>query len=153
MGCDIHSYVEKRNENGKWENIEYEPFRHRTYNVFGFLADVRNYSNIPPISEPRGLPTDVSKEIKKQRKIWNSDGHSDSWLSIKELVDFNYDSLIEDQRVTIQTGPNTFNGGATCNPGEGKITTYRNFLGDSFFEDLQKLQDLGAERIVFWFDN
>jgi hypothetical protein len=33
------------------------------------------------------------------------------------------------------------------------MTTYRAFLGEAFFADLAELQRIGAERIVFGFDN
>jgi hypothetical protein len=71
---------------------------------------------------------------------------------VSELVDFNYDAPMEDRRVTRQTGPNSWNGGCTCEPGEGEQTTFREFLGKAFFEDLEKLKASGAERVVFWFD-
>ena len=58
MGCDIHSFTEKRNKgNNKWEVLEgLNPFDWRSYSVFAFLADVRNYDHCEPISQPKGLP-------------------------------------------------------------------------------------------------
>jgi hypothetical protein len=68
MGCDIHSAVEIKRE-GKWEKVgdifpledfmkEYhnkefgsEPFDWRSYGMFGFLANVRNYSHVPCIQD------------------------------------------------------------------------------------------------------
>jgi hypothetical protein len=41
----------------------------------------------------------------------------------------------------------------TCDLGEGKQETLREFLGEGFFEDLQTLKECGVERIVFAFDN
>lgn len=44
-------------------------------------------------------------------------------------------------------------GAATAEPGQGKMTTYREFLGEGFFRDLDELKKIGAERIVFGFDS
>jgi uncharacterized membrane protein (GlpM family) len=65
---------------------------------------------------------------------------------LQELLEFNYDATFEDRRVTID-----HNHGCTCEPGMGKIISYRAFLGDWFQNDLMKVQVAAAERIVFWF--
>ncbi len=149
MGCDIHGYAEKKNSEGKWEVIQsIAPFDRRSYGTFGFLADVRNYSDVTPISEPRGFPEDASNEVSEEYNSWYGAAHTPSWLTISELTAFDYDMLCEDRRVT-RNG----NGGSTCEPGEGVVQTYREFLGKWFFKDLEELQKCGAERIVFWFDN
>jgi hypothetical protein len=152
MGCDIHCYAEKRTKDG-WEMISGPcPFDWRNYGMYGFLADVRNYSAVPPIAEQRGFPDDASEEVKAHKEDWGCDAHSSSWLTVNELLTFNYDAPMEDRRVTRQVGPNAWDGGCTCERGEGQQTTFREFLGKTFFEDLEKLKASGAERIVFWFD-
>jgi len=154
MGCDIHSFAEKKDEVGNWEVIpDFEPFDWRSYGLYGWLADVRNYSGLTPISKPRGFPSDASFEVKDDYETWDCDAHSASWLSVAELLAFDYDAPCEDRRVSRQIGPNLWSGGETCAPGEGEQTTYREFLGESFFNELDKLKELNAERIVFWFDN
>ena len=107
MGCDIHLYTEKlRTINGKkqWvccDHFTFNPyygadkyekqFTHisiyddRNYSAFAALANVRNDGYIEPISEPRGLPNDVSTYIKNESDYWDCDGHSHSWLTAKEL--------------------------------------------------------------------
>lgn len=158
MGCDIHSYAERRVD-GQWvffddpqfgttEYPDMGPFEWRNYSVFAFLADVRNYSDIVPISPRRGLPGDVSAHVKDEYEMWAGDAHSCSWLSVKELVEFNYDQVMEDRRVMIDG-----DGGRTAEPGGGETMTYRQFLRDGFFDDLKILTKIGAERVVFWFDN
>lgn len=148
MGCDIHSHAEHKVD-GKWKVIPgLTPFDWRSYGMYGFLAGVRNYSAVPPISEPRGTPDDAAPEIRESWESWDMDGHSHSWLSVAELSSFNYDQEMEDRRVMRNN-----DGGCTCDPGDGEKMTYREFLGDAFFEDLKKLQAAGAERVVFWFDN
>lgn len=153
MGCDIHSFAEKKDEHGNWEVIpDFEPFDTRSYGLFGWLANVRNYSALTPIAERRGVPDDASAHVKYDYEACDCDAHSASWLSVDELLSFNYDSPCEDRRVTRQTSYG-WDGGCTCEPGEGRQTTYREFFSDYFFKDLEKLKELGAERVIFWFDN
>ena len=155
MGCDIHSYVEKL-ERGiwikvsnifprtKWEksyfksNVSDHPFNWRSYGIFGFLADVRNYSHSPVISASRGLPMDVSSEIKLEADDWGCDGHSFSFLMLDELLNFDYDQIFWDRRITKQVKPNFWNGTALAEDEEteGKHISLREFLGDAFFEQL-----------------
>lgn len=153
MGCDIHSYAEKR-INGKWESVGFSPFNWRQYGMYGFLANVRNYSAVPPLAEQRGLPADISSEVREEADTWSGDAHSHSWLSTAELTAFDYDAKVEDRRVTRQVGPNAWDGGQTCAPGEGETETWREFLGPEFFRDLDRLREYGLDtRVVFWFDN
>lgn len=114
MGCDIHLYVERR-ENGRWVSadiwtpnkyakyegeppvaVEYENrvYTGRNYDLFGILANVRNgrgFAGIKtgegfnPISPPRGLPEDVSPEVKAESDRWGVDGHSHSHFTVAEL--------------------------------------------------------------------
>lgn len=151
MGQDIHTQAERK-VNGRWEVVPgLKPFDWRSYAMFGFLAGTRNYSDISPISEPRGLPEDyVDNEASDDG--WLGD-HTHSWLSVAELLAFDYDVPVEDRRITVQRGPNFWDGGATAEPGGGKMTTYREFLGEAFFKDLKKLKAAGAERVVFGFDS
>lgn len=154
MGCDIHAHAERRNPEGGWGRLAIpEPFDHRNYGVFGFLADVRNYSEVPPLAPRRGLPADASEAVKEDCESWSGDGHSHSWLSLGELLAFNYDATFEDRRVTRQVAVNAWDGGCTAEPGGGRQTTFRAFLGPNFFKELDRLKAAGAERVVFWFDN
>jgi hypothetical protein len=153
MGCDIHLYGEKRNQDGTWEHTSDgddldAPMNYRSYGIFGFLAGVRNYSAVTPISRQRGLPDDTSAFVRSAFTSWRFDAHSPSWMSMDELMSFDYEGEVEDRRCT-RNG----DGGSTCEPGNGKKMTYREFLGDGFFKDLERLRDGGADRVVFWFDN
>lgn len=156
MGCDIHIKAQKR-DGDSWVNVNGDftegsaPFDWRSYGLFGFLAGVRNYSDLTPISEPRGLPEGVT-EWSDNDETWFGD-HSHSWLSVEELSAFNYDAAMEDRRVGRQLAPNLYSGACTAEPGGGKMTTYREFLGEAFFADLHELRRIGAERIVFGFDS
>lgn len=91
MGCDIHTHVEIKKEN-KWLHIDEVPeeFDRRNYSIFSILAGVRSSFNIKPISEPKGIPEDISRETKENIEEWNGDGHSHSYLTLKELDTFDY---------------------------------------------------------------
>ncbi len=159
MGCDIHIWAERKTANG-YEAVTdvlfaegSAPFDWRAYGMYGFLADVRNYSDVPPLAEQRGFPNDASSVAADDYDAWFSEAHSASWLSVAELAAFDYDNPVEDRRITVQLAENMWSGGGTADPGDGEITTWREFLGGQFMADLAKLQECGADRVVFWFDN
>lgn len=153
MGCDIHAFAEKKIEGG-YVHVHLHPplFDWRWYGLFAFLAGVRNYSAVTPIAQPRGLPKDLSSGI---RSIYEDDisQHTESWLDVKELLDFNYEASFEDRRERRQLAPNLFSGAETADVGKGLVKTYRDFIGLSYFEELERLKMVGVDRIVFWFDN
>lgn len=85
-----------------------QPYNGRNYDLFAILADVRNgygFAGIDtgegfiPIAEPKGLPYDVSKEIKDESDSWSVDGHSHSWFTVKELKDYNWDQTTKKKGV------------------------------------------------------
>lgn len=110
MGCDIHVHVEyKKHVNGekKWLCGDYftvnpycdfyrdEPQYNlvgfcddRNYSRFATLANVRNYGGTPYIDDPRGLPSDVTKAVEACSDSWGIDGHSHSYFTLKELIDY-----------------------------------------------------------------
>jgi hypothetical protein len=72
----------------------------RNYDLFAILADVRNGTGFAgivtgerkqPISAQRGLPADVSQEVAKESETWGCDGHSHSWLTLREVTEYDYD--------------------------------------------------------------
>lgn len=200
MGCDIHSFAEVKKD-GKWLPIESDgrtsswglfferdseflaPFDWRNYSMFGFLADVRNYSHCTPIAEPKGLPEDSeylnstskyaydrspmsgeaipeSEREKVKDDLEDSGYHSHSWLTLKELVDFDYEKTFWDRRISRTTynesGGSFTDGAALANEGEGETITYREHLGEAFFEEIELLKQHGQPedvRIIFYFDN
>ena len=153
MGCDIHIHAEKKVGDRFVSVPSITPFSDRCYGTFGFLADVRNYSGVHPIAEARGFPVDASDSARLDYEGWGVDAHTPSWLSVAELTTFDYDAIVEDRRYTQRTGPNSFNGGATCERGQGQFMKWREFLGERFMDELQELKNEGVDRIVFWFDN
>lgn len=114
MGCDIHLYVEKKID-GQWQilgDFEREEnddggtwisggrfYSGRNYNLFAILADVRNGrgfagcktgEGFQPISEPRGVPDDASPEYKAIVDQWDVDGHSHSFHTLRQLLDYDW---------------------------------------------------------------
>lgn len=76
----------------------------RCYDDFSILADVRNglgFAGIPtgagfnPINEPRGVPEDASDEYKGHVESWNGDGHSHSYQTLKELLDYDWSQVTQ----------------------------------------------------------
>ncbi len=118
MGCDIHMYVEYKKELpnkqdmkkrmvewvsgdyfslnpyfGRWDNEEeysHAPiYRDRNYSLFSTLAGVRDYSEkVIPVHEPKGVPLDCCEYVRKMEDVWDGDGHSHSWLTLKELKEY-----------------------------------------------------------------
>jgi hypothetical protein len=137
MGCDIHTYVEKKVD-GKWMPVigqsPYDSYQTlagfaysgRNYGLFGVLAEVR--SEGPPIDQERGMPDDVCEEIQAACDAWDSDGHTHSYYYLSELQ---------------AVDPKVF----------------RNVHANSFVDDTIPLLEAIAEgdpdsvRFVFWFDN
>ena len=154
MGCDIHAYAERRDEHGGWQVVEgLSLFSARCYELYGWLADVRNYAGLPVLAQRRGVPEDASEFVRQEHEDWGCDAHSASWLDVRELLDFDYDQACEYRRVTRLMPSGIHDGGQTCEPGEGEMTTYRALFGSWYFENLLSLKASGAERVVFWFDN
>lgn len=137
MGCNLHGYLEvnknPESERQYWHTVHELPYT-RNYVFYAVLAGVRNYWNITPISAPKGLPEDVGMMSKGQAEDDGPDGHTHSWLTYKELSDYDWLSTTSDFMVI------------------DKI--------DMFFKALMgEMRFLAGEyggenvRIVFWFDN
>ena len=122
MGCDIHLYVEKRegdrwmsadkwtpnkyykNEGGNKLQVHYKDrfYSSRSYSLFAILANVRNGygfagldtgDGFTPIDMPRGLPPDVTELVALESAILGCDGHSHSWLTVQELLDYDWTQM------------------------------------------------------------
>lgn len=137
-------------------------FDWRDYGMFGFLADVRNYSQVPGF-KAKGCVPDVSMGVFQdecfQAALQNCGHQFHSWsnLTAKELNDFDYDQVFWDKRVSRQIGPRLWSGIETAEEGEGRHLTIREFLGPLFFHHLQCLNALDTNpanvRVLFCFDN
>lgn len=158
MGTDIHVYIEQKkfkNENStmfKWISVDewiYDTFseemevpfskrywKDRNYLLFAILANVRNRYNVQPISAPKGLPDDVSPEVKNQSDEENGDAHTRSWLTLKELIEYDWQQTMEDDNEVIS-------------PYEELVIPFVS----AFIPRLSKIDEPENIRMVFWFDN
>lgn len=116
MGCDIHLFVEAK-ANGKWGpkdawemDTDCEPpalkvpygkrfYDGRNYNLFSILANVRNGYGFAgcktgvgfvPIAMPKGMPDDASEAVAGESESWGEDGHSHSWLTLREILEYDW---------------------------------------------------------------
>lgn len=89
----------------RWEELKQEGgslhwlYSNRNYDLFAILANVRNGMGVAgcdtgdgfiPIAFPRGTPVDVSTEINEAINGWGCDGHSHSYLTLRELLEYNW---------------------------------------------------------------
>jgi len=99
MGCDIHLYLEKKNNQGVWEHypIPLEDLPdNRNYQVFALLAGVRGRVKKTYFAR-RGIPEDTSyrdpllNESLVEDDIPYLGEHSFTFASIKELKKVKWD--------------------------------------------------------------
>lgn len=196
MGCDIHLFTERQkniNNEQKWVNVDnwklnpyYEEndedgeskyylnsaYKDRSYALFSILANVRNDSNNKPISEPKGLPEDISEVVKAESDKWGCDGHSHSFLTMKELYDYyEHNNIVKFSGLVDDKGAKEIDAGKMPNwwyktsKQKGLIWKewrQENYVLKNFIEALErhfeleyyrKEEDSEKFRIVFWFDN
>jgi len=80
--------------------VEKEPmYTGRNYGLFSILANVRNgygFAGVDtgdgyvPICDPRGLPDDVCSEVNTASDEYGCDGHSHSWQTVEELLQYDW---------------------------------------------------------------
>ncbi len=164
MGCDIHCCIEWRdtlknkvncigltaeankslvdinvkNYDSNFNSINDRIYNGRNYALFTILAGVRTREPFMPISPRKGVSNDASYLFKSWIEEYGPDGHSASWLTLKELQDFNWD-----QEVVSHYG-----------------NTYREASGNfqdtiEYMEEIRKERNLTSEdvRFCFFFDN
>lgn len=125
--------------------IEWNMYRH--YDLFSILADVRNGHGVAgvktsdgfvPIAERRGLPGDMSPILQKTFEDWLE--HSPTWLTLDEIISFNWDLVVvktgvvnkEEYKVFKETGaPTEWCGGVSG----GNVEHISNSLMDIYLEN------------------
>lgn len=97
MSLDIYIFAEIKN-NSIFKMSKIEIPRDRCYCAFDIMANtMRSNCNVIPISDPRGIPKDVSTEILKKLHDDKLGDHSYSYLYLYELLALDLDSVIEEQ--------------------------------------------------------
>lgn len=128
-----------------------EIYKGRYYFLFALLANVRNYDNLTPMSEPRGIPEDACRCTKEAYELWKDEAHSASYVTLAELIRFAdyYPGSKKDaagvREVLEESLINPLKERADC---LGQISSH--LWEYSMLEALKRAEDI---RIVFWFDN
>lgn len=136
------------------------------------LADVRNRSKSKPISEPKGLPIDISDIVKKESESWGCDGHSHSFFTLKELYEYyEGNGIVKFSGLVDANGAKEIEAGRMpnwwCQSSSQDDLVYKeweqeNYIFRQFLEELEnhfeseyhrKGENSEEFRIVFWFDN
>lgn len=163
MGCDIHAVIETKGKYCSWINRG-DPEIDRNYLIFSVLGNVRNHDDIPFISSERGVPENCSDAYESMVDRWDSDAHSKSWVTLKELKDYDIkqkyhcSSLITSKN---KDGSISETCGSTNRPhmGEvGEVTIFGLWGHQAWFGLIGKLEKLSSGdnedvRICFFFDN
>jgi hypothetical protein len=149
--------------------------------LFAILSGIFNtaYSaeEYQPISVPKGLPDDVSQEVKIWSDWFGEGGFGHSWLLLQELLEFDWHQTIKKQAMVSKKVAPLFEGGNNRFPFSqwpadepisysrcsrdgvtvNWIETYAESAGSEFLETtIDRLKSFGSPtdvRIVFWFDN
>ena len=159
MGIDIKCYTEVKRD-GTWEHIsEGWPVNGRNYYLFYFLGH-RHSSvfRLPRIAEPRGLPPDLSPEVKAASDLYLDCYCYHSWLTLAELLNYDYDQVVWRERVITEIihGQPFYYVPDKQDEGEWKDFTLREQVGEWFLYRLRQLREEWGDpenvRIVFWFD-
>lgn len=96
-GAKLAEYMKKYPDESASEYEYYAPqvtrnwiYDGRNYALFTMLAGVRASDDFPVISEPKGMPQDASPAAVEYADQYGCDGHSHSYLTLKELRDFDW---------------------------------------------------------------
>jgi hypothetical protein len=178
MGCDIHAMWERKKTFehsgwGYWINSG-DPDINRNYTIFAILGDVRNDDGIPAIGSNR---FNVSAEDWAEEEAsdafvalvdsWKWDGHSHSWVTLKELKEYDTNQTYHSHRLICGkdedgniTSTCAWSSGETF--GEVGETTVFGVWGDAEWQEIIKGGEAVREqynlsddevRLVFFFDN
>jgi hypothetical protein len=126
-----------------YESLDFDS---QSYDFYGWLADVRNYAQVPVLSPPRGLPEDTPQEVRDRMEgNWSL-----TWYDIDELLNFDWNQTFEYRRGMVQTAPNVWDGGATMAVGGGRMTTYAEEFG-YYRKKLLEWKSKGVQRLLLSF--
>ena len=101
MGTTCFCHVEFSAPAGNW--LYLGPLHlSKNYHLFAALAGVRNGTwgmRVRPIAPPRGLPRDVTSEVAEDAEEMRAYSHSHTWLSVEELLGFDWEQEVPHQAV------------------------------------------------------
>ena len=90
-------------------------FETRNYDLFAILANVRNPMRaVEPfriISKPRGFPEDACPEMRSYYEVHKYDAHDASWLTLAEIVEFDWNQRINRRGVVDKRAAHLFKPG------------------------------------------
>jgi len=171
MGMDIHCFLEEYNEKTRlWKLSDTKDFwDQRSYWTFAWLGCNFRANFIQPINLPRGLPSDISNTLKEQKDYSIQDGHSHSYFTFEELLEYfgipvycksefsqKYLDFLKREHKEIWQDIDFY---LACDKGTIKETWTMpvDEIVNSEFIDLVKKESKNKNpnhlRIVFWFDN
>jgi hypothetical protein len=163
MGTDISTILEVRDSDGVWKipllspaddaADDFFPFGIRNNDLFSFLLVGQNWKSDCPtlLEEDRGLPFDSEYLDKPGRDMWwgntkrqeikeDSNNFCYSWATLAEMLAFDY---AQSPGKKVESRPNF------------PDFTMRDFLGESYFNQLERLKAYGEPekvRVIFWFN-
>lgn len=131
-----------------WHSMFGDPlYVGRNYNLFSVLADVRNgygfagvYTGeqFVPIASPRGVPNDATPEYREEVELWGRDGHSHSYVTLRELMDYDWEQ--------------TRHGSGIVNPGQYLVYKAKgrpmSWAGDVFGGDVKHITNTQMDTFV-----
>ncbi len=99
MGCDIHAVIQIKDPERTswgWEAVGV-PDHSRSYFFFGLLGLEGRIDHENPICSFRGLPEDFDWPEESWAQFLDSEGHSPSWFSLRDVERYD-SSLIENRQ-------------------------------------------------------
>ena len=150
MGFDLFAFPE-RLEDGRYETDTSDRFFDwRHHGMWSFLGGWDEDLGVPCIARERGFPADGVQIEPFMSEGLPSDIFGMSWLSVQELLDYDYDTAFVGRFRNLEDGDGHVIG-YIPDPEAATNITVRTFLAPDYFKELARLAASGAERIVFFY--
>lgn len=96
MGWNINGYIEVWDDYRKeWEGVvDVVPLVDRDYDFFGLLFGVQNHTGLAPLTTPRGVPADVSRQAARELQRCPDSWFEHTWVRLDELHALNWDQVV-----------------------------------------------------------
>jgi hypothetical protein len=106
MGTDISGWVEAKflyGETKEWQPVVdlFWLYDTRDYDAFGCFFGIRNYAHFRPIAEGRGLPQDVSEQVRQEAEKQGDAAFGHTWMDWNDIKQIDWEERSEhvDERV------------------------------------------------------